>query len=74
MEDNLKNKLTKNDKKEIAIAIFVVVSVISIFLNVLAVSIINDLTLTANGYKSDRNVCRMEIDEMVEEEKIRNGE
>lgn len=65
--------MTKSDKKEIAIAIFVVVSVISIFLNILAVSVINDLTLTANGYDSDRNVCRMEMEELKEDIRMRYG-
>lgn len=70
----MKKILTKSEKLKISLVIVICVAVISILLNILAIDIINDLTLTANGYKSDRNVCRMEIEEMIEEEKIRNGE
>ena len=69
----MKKRLTKSEKLKITLVIVICFAVISIFLNTLAVSVINDLTLTANGYKSDRNVCRMEIEEMKEDIKIRYG-
>lgn len=40
---------------------------ISIVIGIILFELCNDLRATANGYKSDRNVCRMEKQEMEEE-------
>lgn len=40
--------------------------VIDILIIILLVNIINDLKLTANGYESDRNICRRENEEIIE--------
>lgn len=40
---------------------------ISIFLGFILFEITNDLTATANGYKSDRDICRRELEELTDE-------
>jgi hypothetical protein len=40
---------------------------ISLVIGLILFELCNDLRATANGYKSDRNVCRMEKEEIEEE-------
>lgn len=40
---------------------------ISVVIGIILFELCNDLVATANGYESDRNVCRMEKKEMQEE-------
>ena len=40
---------------------------ISVVIGIILFELCNDLVATANGYKSDRNVCRMEKQEIEEE-------
>lgn len=44
-----------------------VVVVIELGAILLGVDIINDLKATANGYKSDRNICRSQLDSLTHE-------
>lgn len=48
----------KIDRLEISTIILSIICVIMIFIIILSVDVISDLTATANGYKSDRNICR----------------
>lgn len=48
-----------------------IVSICIIFMEVLiigvGVGLINDLKATANGYESDRNLCRSQLDSLTQE-------
>lgn len=44
-----------------------VVVVIELGAILLGVDIINDLKATANGYESDRNLCRSQLDSLTQE-------
>ena len=51
-----------------------VVVVIELGVILLGVDIINDLKATANGYESDRNLCRSQLDSLTQElERWQNG-
>lgn len=51
-----------------------VVVVIELGAILLGVDIINDLKATANGYESDRNLCRSQLDSLTQElERWQNG-
>ena len=39
---------------------------ITIVIGIILFELCNDLVATANGYKSDRNVCRMEKEELID--------
>lgn len=39
---------------------------VSVVIGIILFEICNDLVATANGYKSDRNVCRMEKEELID--------
>ena len=40
----------------------------------MGVDIINDLKATSNGYESDRNLCRSQLDSLTQElERMQNG-
>jgi hypothetical protein len=50
---------------------------ISVVIGFILFELCNDLRATANGYKSDRNICRMEKEEIIDnfkklEEKCEN--
>ncbi len=63
--------MSKNDKLwNILFTYAVIVSVVVVIeLGVifLGVDIIDDLKATANGYKSDRNLCRSQLDSLTQE-------
>lgn len=70
--------MSKNDKLWNFLFIYaVVVSVVMLIeLGVifLGVDIIDDLKATANGYESDRNLCRSQLDSLTQElERWQNG-
>ena len=51
-----------------------VVVVIELGVIFLGVDIIDDLKATANGYESDRNLCRSQLDSLTQElERWQNG-
>ncbi|WP_288910780.1 hypothetical protein [uncultured Thomasclavelia sp.] len=61
------------NKKEIAIALFIAIIIVQAVINGLCIDTINDLTLTSNGYKSDRNVCRKQLDSIMRDyERLQN--
>lgn len=54
-----------------------IVSICIIFMEVLiigvGVGLINDLKATANGYESDRNLCRSQLDSLIQDyERLQN--
>lgn len=40
---------------------------ISVVIGIILFELCNDLVATANGYKSDRNICRRELKEVKDE-------
>lgn len=61
------------NKKEIAIALFIAIIIVQAIFVGLCIGTITDLTLTANGYKSDRNVCRQQLDSIMQDyERLQN--
>ena len=63
--------MVKNDKLWNFLFVYaVVVSVVMLIelgAILLEVDIINDLRATANGYESDRNLCRSQLDSLTQE-------
>lgn len=39
---------------------------VSVVIGIILFELCNDLVATANGYESDRNVCRMEKEELID--------
>ena len=58
---------TKEDKLWIAVIILVIVVLGQAFAIGFGVGLIDDLRATANGYKSDRNLCRSQLDSLTQE-------
>lgn len=53
---------TKNLYIITTLSVLLVIAVVTI---ILAINVINDLRATANGYKSDRDICRMDHKELI---------
>ena len=53
------------DKSIIALVGIITYIVITSITIILFLNIIRDLKATVNGYKSDRNICRMEKEEII---------
>lgn len=50
-----------------------VVIVLFIIVFSLSINVINDLRATANGYESDRNLCRSQLDSLTQDyERLQN--
>ena len=58
---------TKEDKLWTALIILVIVVLGQAFAIAFGVDLINDLKATANGYESDRNLCRSQLDSLTHE-------
>ena len=58
---------TKEDKLWTAVIILVIVVFVQAFVIGFGVNLINDLKATANGYESDRNLCRSQLDSLTQE-------
>ena len=58
---------TKEDKLWTAVIILVIVVLGQAFAIAFGVNLINDLKATANGYESDRNICRGQLDSLTQE-------
>lgn len=58
---------TKEDKLWTAVIILVIVVFGQAFVIGFGVNLINDLKATANGYESDRNLCRSQLDSLTQE-------
>lgn len=59
--------MNKEDKLWTALIIAIIVIFGQAFIIGLGVDIINDLKATANGYESDRNLCRSQLDSLMQE-------
>ena len=58
---------TKEDKLWTALIILVIVVLGQAFAIAYGVDLIDDLKATANGYESDRNLCRSQLDSLTQE-------
>ena len=58
---------TKEEKLWTALIIAIIIVFGQAFAIVYGVDLINDLKATANGYESDRNICRSQLDSLTQE-------
>ena len=58
---------TKEDKLWTAVIILVIVVFGQAFAIAFGKDLIDDLKATANGYESDRNLCRSQLDSLMQE-------
>ena len=66
--------MNKEDKLWTALIIAIIIIFGQAFVIGLGVDLINDLKATANGYESDRNLCRSQLDSLTKElERWQNG-
>lgn len=64
----------KEDKLWLALILSIIVIFGQAFIIAFGVDIIDDLKATANGYESDRNLCRSQLDSLTQElERMQNG-
>ena len=59
--------MNKEDKLWTALIIAIIIIFGQAFIIELGIDIINDLKATANGYESDRNLCRSQLDSLTQE-------
>ena len=63
--------MSKNDKLWNFLFVYAVVMSVAVIIELgvifLGVDIIDDLKATANGYESDRNLCRSQLDSLTQE-------
>ena len=65
--------MNKEDKLWTALIIAIIIIFGQAFIIGLGVDIIDDLRATANGYESDRNLCRSQLDSLTQElERMQN--
>lgn len=58
---------TKEDKLWLALITTIIIIFGQAFVIGFGVDLINDLKATANGYESDRNLCRSQLDSLTQE-------
>lgn len=58
---------TKEDKLWTTLIIAIIIIFGQAFIIGLGIDIIDDLKTTANGYESDRNLCRSQLDSLTQE-------
>lgn len=58
---------TKEDKLWTVLIIAIIIIFGQAFIIAFGVDLIDDLKATANGYKSDRNLCRSQLDSLTQE-------
>ena len=64
---------TKEDKLWTALIIAIIVIFGQAFIIGMGIDIIDDLKATANGYESDRNLCRSQLDSLTQDyERLQN--
>lgn len=64
---------TKEDKLWTALIIAIIIIFGQAFAIAYGVDLINDLKATANGYESDRNLCRSQLDSLTQDyERLQN--
>lgn len=66
--------MNKEDILWISIVILVSIVMVQSFVIGFGVNLINDLKTTANGYESDRNLCRSQLDSLKQELEIMQSE
>lgn len=59
--------MNKEDKLWLTLIIAIIIIFGQAFVIGLGVDIIDDLRATANGYESDRNLCRSQLDSLMQE-------
>lgn len=59
--------MNKEDKLWTVLIIAIIIIFGQAFVIGFGVDIINDLKATANGYESDRNLCRSQLDSLTQE-------
>lgn len=65
--------MNKEDKLWTAVIILVIVVLGQAFAIAFGVDLINDLKATSNGYESDRNICRGQLDSLTQDyERLQN--
>lgn len=65
--------MNKEDKLWTALIIAIIIIFGQAFIIGLGVDIIDDLKATTNGYESDRNLCRSQLDSLTQElERMQN--
>lgn len=65
--------MNKEDKLWTVLIIAIIIIFGQAFIIGLGVDIINDLKATANGYESDKNLCRSQLDSLTQElERMQN--
>ena len=64
---------TKEEKLWTALIIAIIIIFGQAFAIAYGVDLINDLKATANGYESDRNLCRSQLDSLTQDyERLQN--
>lgn len=64
---------TKEEKLWTALIIAIIIIFGQAFAIAFGVELINDLKATANGYESDRNLCRSQLDSLTQDyERLQN--
>ena len=65
--------MNKEDKLWLALITAIIIIFGQAFAIVYGVGLIDDLKATANGYKSDRNLCRSQLDSLTQDyERLQN--
>ena len=65
--------MNKEDKLWTALIIAIIIIFGQAFIIAFGVDLIDDLKATANGYESDRNLCRSQLDSLTQDyERLQN--
>lgn len=65
--------MNKEDVKDMLFIFVFIVALIEFLAIILGKGLIDDLRATANGYESDRNLCRSQLDSLTHElERMQN--
>lgn len=59
--------MNKEDKLWLALITAIIIIFGQAFIMAFGVDLIDDLKATANGYESDRNLCRSQLDSLMQE-------
>ena len=59
--------MNKEDKLWLALITAIIIIFGQAFIMAFGVDLIDDLKATANGYESDRNLCRSQLDSLTQE-------
>ena len=59
--------MNKEEKLWAALIVSICIILMEVLIIGVGVGLINDLKATANGYESDRNLCRSQLDSLTQE-------